>query len=419
MIEQSLKRCFPALDPAKFDEAAAGLPAALDRLRADYETGSLPLLRVPETLSDLEAAQPLITDIMGRARHVVILGTGGSGLGALALKAIAPAGGSVELTAWDNLDPLSMAQALERLPLDLTLFLVISKSGSTAETLSQFLSVLALVEQKLGPEAVGSSFAAITEPGDRLLRELCEKRAIPVLDHHDGVGGRFAVLTNVGLVPAALMGLDPIKVRGGAKAVLDAALTDKDGHSDAAQGAALGVAAARAGLSQTVLLGYADRFEKLIFWYRQLWAESLGKQGHGTTPVSGIGPVDQHSQLQLYLAGPADKLYTVMTTDVARTGPVVPESWATHPKLEYLAGRTVGDLVDAEARATIDTLAAADRPVRTLHVPTLDEAALGGLFMQFMLETILAADLLGINAYDQPAVEDGKVRARAYLKESA
>jgi len=419
MIDQDLTRCFPALDPSGFEGLVGRLPAGLARLHKEYETGALPLLRVPEDRSDLGEAGELVDEIKESKSHVVILGTGGSGLGALALKAIAPQNPLVDLSAWDNLDPVTMMHELEHLPLETTLFLVISKSGSTAETIAQFLSVLAVMEQRFGTAASAGHFAAITEPGPRLLRDLCEARNIPVLDHHDGVGGRFAVLTNVGLMPAALMGLDPVEVREGAHAVLHQALADKDGSSPAAQGAALGIAAARAGLTQSVLLGYSDRFEKLIFWYRQLWAESLGKEGHGTTPVNGIGPVDQHSQLQLYLAGPADKLYTVLTTGVAGIGPRVPAEWASEPRLEYLAGRTVGDLVDAEQRATIDTLAAANRPVRTVHVPKLDERALGGLFMHFMLETILAADLLGINAYDQPAVEDGKVRARAYLKEMA
>ncbi len=419
MIEHSLQRCFPALDQTGFGAVAARLPVVLDHLRKDYESGDLPLLRVPQDRADLDAAGALIEAVRESKTHVVILGTGGSGLGALALKAITPAVPPVELTAWDNLDPLSTERELARLPLETTLFLVISKSGSTAETISQFLAVLALMEERFGKDAAPNHFAAITEPGSRLLRDLCEARQIPVLEHHDGVGGRFAVLTTVGLVPAALMGLDPAVVREGAQTILDAALQDHDGSSAPAQGAALGVAAAQAGLNQTVMLGYADRFEKLIFWYRQLWAESLGKDGHGTTPVNGIGPVDQHSQLQLYLAGPADKLYTVLTTKVAGTGPLVPAEWASEPRLDYLAGRTIGDLVDAEQRATIDTLHAANRPVRTIDVPVLDEAAMGGLFMHFMLETILAAGLLGINAYDQPAVEDGKVRARAYLKDMA
>lgn len=145
---------------------------------------------------------------------------------------------------------------------------------------------------------------------------------------------------------------------------------------------------------------------------RQLWAESLGKGGQGTLPATGIGPVDQHSQLQLYLAGPADKSYTVMSVASAGAGPRVTTD---DPALAYLNGKTIGDLMDAEYRATVETLKSNNRPVRTIDVPVLDETAMGALLMHFMLETIIAAHLMGIDPFDQPAVEEGKILARDYL----
>ncbi len=155
-----------------------------------------------------------------------------------------------------------------------------------------------------------------------------------------------------------------------------------------------------------------ERFTK---WWVQLWAESLGKGGKGTTPIAALGPVDQHSQLQLYLAGPRDKLFTVITTAVAGRGPRLDKALAKAAGEPDFGGRRIGDLVDAQGRATADTLAKNGRPVRIMHVERLDERALGALLMHFMLETIIAARLLGVDPFDQPAVEEGKILAKKYL----
>jgi glucose-6-phosphate isomerase len=162
-------------------------------------------------------------------------------------------------------------------------------------------------------------------------------------------------------------------------------------------------------------MAYADRLERMTRWYVQLWAESLGKDGKGTTPIGALGPVDQHSQLQLYIAGPRDKLFTVVTTGVAGRGPRIDAKLAALAGEPDFAGKAIGDLVAAQGRATAETLAKNGCPVRTIHVDRLDEASLGELLMHFMLETIVAARLLGVDAFDQPAVEEGKVLAKRYL----
>ncbi len=160
---------------------------------------------------------------------------------------------------------------------------------------------------------------------------------------------------------------------------------------------------------------YVDRLADFGLWYRQLWAESLGKNGTGTTPIRAVGTVDQHSQLQLYLAGPADKMFTVVMLDCAGTGATVDAGLAADEALGYLRGRTMGDLMDAEQRATAETLARNGRPTRLIRLASLDEAVMGGLMMHFMLETIISAHLLGVDPFDQPAVEEGKVLTRRYL----
>src|SRR5690606_7780639 len=230
---------------------------------------------------------------------------------------------------------------------------------------------------------------------------------------------RYSVLSLVGMLPTMIGGLDAAALRAGAAEVLNQTLNAAEpGDAPPAVGAALAVGFARKrGVGQMVLLHYSDILVKFGLWYRQLWAESLGKDGQGTTPVPATGAVDQHSQLQLYLAGPRDKLYTLILIDRAGTGKRVEPRFADDPALEYLAGRTMGDLMEAEQRATADTLVRNGRPVRVLRLPRLDERALGAMMMHFMLETILAARLMGVDPFDQPAVEEGKVLARNYLAE--
>ncbi|HKW53324.1 MAG TPA: glucose-6-phosphate isomerase, partial [Stellaceae bacterium] len=185
-----------------------------------------------------------------------------------------------------------------------------------------------------------------------------------------------------------------------------------------ALGAALSVALnERRGIGTSVLMPYVDRLAFFGLWFRQLWAESLGKGGKGTTPVRAMGAIDQHSQLQLYLAGPADKMFTLITLAIAAQGERMRPDLTDDRDLAYLAGRSMGDLLDAEQRATATSLVRNGRPTRRLELERLDEQNLGGLLMHFMLETIIAADLLGVDAFDQPAVEEGKVLARQYLRE--
>jgi glucose-6-phosphate isomerase len=225
------------------------------------------------------------------------------------------------------------------------------------------------------------------------------------------------VLTNVGLLPAAMIGLDIGAIRAGAGLALAPVLAKKPpAQVPAALGAALSIALAESkGKSINVLFAYCDRLQRLTHWYVQLWAESLGKGGKGTTPLAALGPVDQHSQLQLFIAGPRDKLFTVVTVGTAGQGPHMDGELAKLAGEPGFSGKTIGDLVAAEGRATAETLAKNGCPVRTFHIDRLGEESLGELMMHFMLETIVAAHLLGIDAFDQPAVEEGKVLAKKYL----
>ena len=397
-----------------YRQALAAANGALDWLR--HQKGKLELLDVPARADDLKVAAKLAAGIKGM-KTIAVLGIGGSSLGGQALTALRK-----NATPWvefhDNPDPFSWAAALKRLDLKKTHFIAISKSGGTAETLMQVLSAADALE-KAGVQSLKKHFSIITEPRKSALAEFADNIGAARLDHPLGVGGRYSVLTVVGVLPAILMGLDVKKLRAGAASVLDETLAAGDaGDAPAAMGAALHQALAEQGkLATTILWPYADKLQVFGGWWRQLWAESLGKDGKGSTPVSVLGPVDQHSQLQLFRDGPGNALFTLVSVDTKGKGPMAPRARAKKLGLDYLAGKKLGDLVDAEARATAQTLAKNGRPVRLIHLSKVDEFEMGALMMHFMLETILMGRLMGVDPFDQPGVEEGKVLARQFLKE--
>jgi len=409
------------------DAALSVVENAAKRLREDDATGRLALLHMPRTTDDLGDIRTAADELKRDATDIVFLGTGGSSLGGQTLAQLAdyavPGLGRFaepRVHFLDNLDPLTFGGLLERLPLETSRFVAISKSGGTGETLMQTVAVLSALDRAGLRRRAGVLFLGLSEPrkpnGRNALRDLLEPEGVRFLEHHTGIGGRYSVLTNVGLLPAAVLGLDIAAIRQGAE---DAYSPIRAGASPsdapAALGAALATAAAMEGKAVGVLMGYADRLERFTRWWVQLWAESLGKDGKGSQPVAAIGPVDQHSQLQLYLAGPNDKLFTIVTTGVAGQGPAINPDLAERAGEPGFANKTIGDLVAAQGRATADTLARNGRPTRRIHIETLDERAMGELVMHFMLETILTGYALGIDPFDQPAVEEGKVLAKRYL----
>ncbi|MCE9650995.1 MAG: glucose-6-phosphate isomerase [Parvibaculum sp.] len=433
--EQRIDTCFDdkigkdGLSRAAYEKALGEAEAGVTWLKEAYEKKTLALLAVPERKDDLAAVRDIGAKLLDNTTDLFIFGIGGSSLGAQAI---------AQLTGWgtqahiqkgprvfivDNLDAQTMQAALSATDLKTTRFLVVSKSGGTVEPAIQMLSAMSAIEKAGGGKYMKHHFAVLTEPSKNgkpnPMRAFAEKHGFATIEHDPGVGGRYAVLTSVGLLPADILGLDIEAFRAGALDVLKPVIDGKPAKDIApAIGAALSIALQREkGADISVLMAYADRLDRFIAWHCQLWAESLGKDGKGTTPVKAIGPVDQHSQLQLYLAGPKDKMFTVFRQQTAGEGPEVNPVFADDAAFAGLAGKHIGDLVDAEARATIDTLAKNGRPVRTFTIPKLNERTLGALFMHFMLETIIAGKVLGVDPFDQPAVEEGKILAKQYLAE--
>jgi len=398
-----------------FNRRCKDLAKATLTVKAWHDKGSLPLLNLPQRQDDLTLIEKGANRFLGgQFDQVLVLGTGGSTLGGQTLLALADCGfgpkpGRPTVRFIDNVDPHSFDNLKARLNPARTGLVIISKSGGTAETLAQVLSLLPWI----GADKMAAQAIAITEPSDNALRRLMAAHKVDMLEHDPKVGGRFSVLSVVGLLPAVIAGLDIKAIRAGAKTVLDETLNHPT--SPPAEGAALAVAAMETGKPMTVLMPYIDRLASFSRWYRQLWAESVGKDGQGSTPIDALGTVDQHSQVQLYLGGPKDKLFSVVMLRVAGSGPKLAASNDT--SLDYLRGRTLGDLMDAEQRATAATLIKNGRPTRVFYIDNLNEHTLGALLMHFMLETIIAAQLMGIDAFDQPAVEEGKILTRQYLAE--
>ncbi len=412
------------LPQATFERELARATPALDKIRQWRSDGTLPLLKLPAAHDDIAALKPH-AEHFARFEHLIVFGIGGSNLGGQTLVALkdhgfGPLKGRPKIWFMDNVDPATFVEMCERLPLERTGVFAISKSGTTAETLTQLFSILPILEARVGKANLAKHVLAITEPKDNALRRTATRLGCPVLDHDPNVGGRYSVLSLVGLLPAMIAGVDVAAVREGAASVLDPVLAARETKGLApAVGAALSVGLAKErGVHTTVLMPYCDRLGYFGFWFRQLWAESLGKNGKGTTPVRAMGTVDQHSQLQLYLGGPADKLFTVLILDTKGQGRAVAAAELGGDKsLAYLEGQGLGDLILAEADATAATLVKNGRPTRVMRIKTLDEKVMGALMMHYMLETMFAAELWGVDAFDQPAVEEGKVLTRQYLSQ--
>jgi glucose-6-phosphate isomerase len=437
LFTQSIEGCLePAigsfgLPQSSLDKYLAKLEPRLASLREAHAKGTLPLLRVPEWRDDIALAREAFARLTKHARTLVFFGTGGSSLGGQTLAQLGgwnipgdDKHGSEERPRtrfYDNLDARTLEFSLTGLDLKTTRFVVISKSGGTPETLVQAIAAIDAVRKAGLADRIPELFLAVTEPkaqgAKNSLRMLCEEFGIPTLDHDARIGGRFSALTNVGLLPAFARGLDVIALREGAYSVIEA-LLEAHAASDFAPavGAAVAIGLAmERGVRANVMLPYCDRLARFAAWYVQLWGESLGKQGWGTTPVAALGPVDQHSQLQLYLDGAPQHFITVVREKCAGTGPRVAPDLAKLAGAGYLSDCSAGDLVAAQQRAIPEALIEAGRPVRTIDLERLDERALGALMMHFMLETILAAHLPGIDPFDQPAVESGKILTRRYL----
>ena len=366
----------------------------------------------------------------GRFTDVVVLGIGGSALGPIALRtALRPSGwnmlsddlrnGFPRLHVLDNVDPETIAALLDRLDLSRCLFIVTSKSGGTAETMSQFLIVHEMLERSSLP--VDAHVVFITDPAQGALRPLAAEQRITALDIPPSVGGRFSVLTPVGTLPAALIGIDVTKLLDGAADMAARCSGDSLADNPAGVYAILQwLADTRYGRTINVFMPYSDPLRDFADWFVQLWAESLGKRvpdgsSVGQTPLAALGATDQHSQVQLFMEGPTNKVVTFVTVDNRATDVTIPNGFKHVTELGYLGGHSLAELIDIEQRATAGALAKRGRPNLTIHLERIDEWHVGGLIMLLEIATAYAGQLYGIDAFNQPGVELGKQFAYALL----
>jgi glucose-6-phosphate isomerase len=366
---------------------------------------------------------------LGQAyEHVLVLGIGGSALGTRALLSAlrAPAWNELDdegrdffprLTILDNVDPSSVRAALQRIDPRKVLVNVISKSGGTAETMAQYLIVRAWLEQALGEKA-NRHIVFTTDPVKGALREIATKEGIATLEVPSDVGGRFSVLTPVGLLPAALVGIDIEALLRGARRAVERGEEKELRKNPAALWSGLQWAAdAHHGARIHVLMPYSDRLKDVADWFRQLWAESLGKaksrEGKevfvGPTPLGSVGATDQHSQVQLFMEGPFDKTITFLAVDDHGGDVTIPPRADLPADLAYLGGKTLGQLLAAEFEATAAALAQRGRMSSVLRLPAVTPETVGELLMFFQVATGFAGVWYGVDPFDQPGVELGKV----------
>lgn len=402
-------------------------------MRQQFDEGRLPILSIAEARDDLALAREAYLELSAGAHSVVFLGTGGSSLGGQTIAQLGgwsipgddgKSGAKMPRTRiMDNLDPRSLSKFLSMIDLATTRFVVISKSGNTAETLLQAICVIQAFQAAGKSEFISASILGLSEPRrdgvKNGLRDLLEPKGCKFLEHETDIGGRFSALTNVGLLLAIARGLDAGAIRSGAMEAVTSLLASPD-FDDCmpVQGAAVNVGLLKeSGISNVVMMPYANQLDRFSRWFVQLWAESLGKEGLGTTPIAALGPVDQHSQLQLYMDGPKDKLITVIASKTEGQGTKIAPELAGVAGIDYMADQHIGDLVAAQAEATTRALTEAGRPTRFIRLSEIDEPTLGFLLMSFMIETVLTAGLLGVDPFDQPAVEVGKRLARDFLSD--
>jgi glucose-6-phosphate isomerase len=401
----------------------ADVRAKVARLTAGGDFG---FMKLGEQAALVRRLSDWSTPLRGRYDHVLVLGIGGSALGARALlnalkgpawneRDAAGRGGVPTLTVLENVDPVTVQQALERLDPRRTLVNVISKSGGTAETLAQYLIVRAWLEAAVGDAR--EQLVITTDPEKGALRAIARADRITAFDVPPDVGGRYSVLTAVGLVPAALLQMDVAQLLAGAEAAVRNAAAEEFAANDAARYAAWQwQAQASRAANVHVVMPYCDRLKEFAEWYRQLWAESLGtkldREGReafrGPTPVGAVGTTDQHSQVQLFIEGPFDKTITfIRVLDTVNLLPI-PARDNLGPDLSYLPGKTLGALLDAELHATREALRSQGRMSMTLEVETVDAYHLGELLMFFQLAAGYAGVWYDVNPFDQPGVELGK-----------
>jgi glucose-6-phosphate isomerase len=410
---------------------------AIAECNRQRKAGSIPYRDLPYNQDYPRDVKAMANEVRG-CENFVVLGIGGSALGNIALQTAlnpymynldpAQRNGAPRLFVFDNVDPMQLGSFLNWVgdKLDRTVFNVISKSGRTAETAAQFSVITQMLKDKLGPEGFRSQVVATTDPRSGTLRKIADNAQLRTLVVPDGVGGRFSVLSPVGLLSAAVCGIDIDQLLAGARQMDEKVSREDFFANPAAINAAINWHFYNRGKPISVMMPYSYALKDLSDWYRQLWAESLGKTKDlggndvfvGPTPVNALGTTDQHSQVQLYREGPNDKLFTFLQVREFDQDLVMGPAPDVAPELGYLAGRKMSSLLNSEKLATEYALLHDKRPCMTVLFDRIDASTVGQFIYLLEGTTSITGLLFNIDAYDQPAVELGKEATFALMGHS-
>ena len=399
----------------------------ISKLNKERKAGKTPYRDLPFKKEIARQVKKMVAEVKENCENLVVFGIGGSALGNIALQtALNPYMHNLDdtqrpgprLFVCDNIDPPQLSSFLEWLGdnLDKTIFNVISKAGRTTETAAQFMIIRKLLSDKLGSDGCKNQVVATTDPEQGTLRKIAAEDNLRCLEVPEGVGGRFSVLSAVGLFSAAACGIDIDSLLKGARD-MDTRVSCEDFYkTPAAINAAINYHFYNHGKKISVMMPYSNALKDLADWYRQLWAESLGKAEDlagnkvhiGPTPVKALGTTDQHSQVQLYREGPNDKLFTFLQVNNFDKDIKIGPSPDSAPELSFLAGADLSKLLNNEKKATEYALLQSNRPCLTVLFPEVNAYTVGQFIYLYEVTTSFAGALFGINPYDQPAVELGK-----------
>ncbi|MCL2707930.1 MAG: glucose-6-phosphate isomerase [Defluviitaleaceae bacterium] len=409
----------------KFAPEVAKAACAIAKKRSD---GSLAWMDLPYSQNGVvKEIKDYANSMKGKAEAFVVLGIGGSALGPIAVQQALNHPCWNELTQWDrggwpklyvedNVDPERLSCLFDVIDISKSLFNVITKSGSTSETMSQFMIIKELLENKLGKEGARERIVCTTDKAKGNLAVIARDEGYKTFIVPDGVGGRFSELCPVGLLPAAFCGIDIEGLLEGAAEMDARCKGERVFDNPAALFALLHFMGMKKGKNITVMMPYADSLKFVGDWFAQLWAESLGKRFDasgkeaftGQTPVRALGATDQHSQVQLYAEGPFDKIVVFLGADEFKRTVTIPKLYSEMPSLGFLGGFTHNELIEAERKATEYALTKAGRMNMTLSLPRVDAKTVGQLLYMLEVATAFAGEFLNIDAFDQPGVEEGK-----------
>ncbi len=378
------------------------------------KVSKLTSLNILNDKKDINLLQKINKKNFNDKKKIIILGTGGSSLGGRALVGILNGNEKKKIIFLDNIDPISFQNSIKNIKITKIGIIIISKSGQTPETLSQFTSIINKFKNNKNFNKFVTDALIITENKDNPLRKIAKKYKCRILNHHSDIGGRYSVFSNVGLLPAVMAGLDISQIRLGARNLITDTLNGSfKEHLRSAY--LLKKLQDSKKINLNVLMTYSDSLYYFGKWYLQLWSESIGKNFKGITPIHSIGTTDQHSQLQLYLDGPKDKFFTLITKDHRNLGLKMNNQFLKNTNAKYLVGKKMGDLMHAEQQATLNTFISSKLPIREIFCNNINEYTIGQLLAFNILEVISICTLIKVNPFNQPAVEKGKKLTKQYL----